>query len=51
MISAAAVTPEPVRTAISEALGLRCAEQVKAQTSVPGFDQAAVDGYAVRSVE
>ncbi|MDN5723117.1 MAG: molybdopterin molybdotransferase MoeA [Corynebacterium sp.] len=51
MISAAAVTPEPVRTAISEALGLRCAEQVEAQISVPGFDQAAVDGYAVRSVD
>jgi molybdopterin molybdotransferase len=50
-VSAAAVTPEPVRTAISEALGLRCAEQVESEASVPGFDQAAVDGYAVRSVD
>ncbi|MGO1948627.1 MAG: molybdotransferase-like divisome protein Glp [Mycobacteriaceae bacterium] len=50
-ISAAAVTPEPVRTAISETLGLRCAEQVESDVSVPGFDQAAVDGYAVRAVD
>lgn len=51
IITAAAVTPEPVRIAISEALGLRCAEQVEGSRSVPGFDQAAIDGYAVRSVD
>ncbi|RAV31732.1 molybdotransferase-like divisome protein Glp [Corynebacterium heidelbergense] len=51
VISAAAVTPEPVRIAISEALGLRCAEQVEGTRSVPGFDQAAIDGFAVRSVD
>lgn len=50
-VTAAAVTPEPVRTAISEALGLRCAEQVEAETSLPGFNQAAVDGFAVRAVD
>ncbi|RRO95250.1 gephyrin-like molybdotransferase Glp [Corynebacterium bovis] len=51
IVSAAAVTPEPVRTAVAEALGLRCAEQVEAERSVPGFDQAAIDGFAVRSVD
>lgn len=50
-VTAAAVTPEPVRTAISEALGLRCAEQVESESLLPGFDQAAVDGFAVRSVD
>lgn len=50
-VTAAAVTPEPVRTAVSEALGLRCAERVESETSLPGFNQAAVDGYAVRAVD
>jgi molybdopterin molybdotransferase len=47
----AAVRPEPVRVAISEAHGMLCAEEVVAQRALPGFDQAAVDGYAVRSVD
>ncbi len=47
----AAVRPAPVRVAISEAQGLLCAEEVVAQRQLPGFDQAAVDGYAVRSVD
>jgi molybdopterin molybdotransferase len=47
----AAVRPAPVRVAISEAQGMLCAEEVVAQRSLPGFDQAAVDGYAVRSVD
>lgn len=51
LITAAAVTPEPVRIAISEALGLRCAEQVEGTRPLPGFDQAAIDGFAVRSVD
>lgn len=51
LITAAAVTPEPVRIAISEALGLRCAEQVEGTQPIPGFDQAAIDGFAVRSVD
>lgn len=50
-ITAAAVTPEPVRISISEALGLRCAEQVEGTRALPGFDQAAIDGFAVRSVD
>lgn len=51
LITAAAVAPEPVRIAISEALGLRCAEQVEGTSPIPGFDQAAIDGFAVRSVD
>ncbi len=47
----AAMRPAPVRVAISEAQGMLCAEEVVAQRSLPGFDQAAVDGYAVRSVD
>jgi molybdopterin molybdotransferase len=37
--------------AISESQGLLCAEEVIAERSLPGFDQAAVDGYAVRSID
>ncbi|MBV8932520.1 MAG: molybdopterin molybdotransferase MoeA [Kutzneria sp.] len=47
----AAVRPPPVRVAISEAHGQLCAEEVVAERALPGFDQAAVDGYAVRSVD
>lgn len=47
----AAVRPAPVRVAISEAQGLLCAEEIVAGQALPGFDQAAVDGYAVRSVD
>jgi molybdopterin molybdotransferase len=50
-VLAAAVRPAPVRVAISEAQGLICAEEVVAEHALPGFDQAAVDGYAVRSVD
>jgi molybdopterin molybdotransferase len=46
-----AVRPAPVRVAITDAQGLLCAEEVVAQRALPGFDQAAVDGYAVRSVD
>src|SRR3954471_11751010 len=48
---AAAVRPAPVRVAIAESQGLLCAEEVVAERALPGFDQAAVDGYAVRSVD
>lgn len=47
----AAVRPAPVRLAITEAYGLRCAEEVVSSRPVPGFDMAAIDGYAVRSVD
>src|SRR3954471_2610607 len=48
---AAAVRPAPVRVAIAEAQGMLCAEDVVAERALPGFDQAAIDGYAVRSVD
>lgn len=47
----AAITPEPVRVALGEALGLMAAEEVQATQAMPGFAQAAVDGYAVRAVD
>ncbi|WP_280425398.1 molybdotransferase-like divisome protein Glp [Nocardia carnea] len=50
-VTAAAVAPRPVRVAISEAHGLLCAEDVVTERPLPGFDQAAIDGYAVRSVD
>ncbi|MGZ4517533.1 MAG: molybdotransferase-like divisome protein Glp [Mycobacteriaceae bacterium] len=46
-----AVMPRPVRVAISEAQGLQCAEEVVTERPLPGFDQAAIDGYAVRSID
>ncbi|EID10134.1 molybdopterin biosynthesis protein MoeA1 [Mycobacterium xenopi RIVM700367] len=50
-VSAGAVAPRPVRVAIAEAQGLMCAEEVVTERPLPGFDQAAIDGYAVRSVD
>lgn len=46
-----ATTPPAVRVAISEAHGLLCAEEIVASSALPAFDQAAIDGYAVRSVD
>lgn len=51
LVTDSAVTPEPVRIAIADALGLMCAEEVQAHRALPGFPQAAVDGYAVRAVD
>ena len=51
MVVDAAVTPAPVRVAIGDALGLMCAEEIAATRPLPGFHQAAVDGYAVRAVD
>lgn len=51
LITAAAVHPEPVRIAIVDALGLMCAEDIEASADLPGFAQAAIDGYAVRAVD
>ena len=48
---AAAVAPRPVRVSIAESQGLMCAEEVVTEHPLPGFDQAAIDGYAVRSVD
>ena len=50
-VAAAAVAPRPVRVAIAESQGLMCAEEVVTERPLPGFDQAAIDGYAVRSVD
>lgn len=50
-MASAAVAPRPVRVAIAEAQGLMCAEEVVTERPLPGFDQAAIDGYAVRSVD
>ncbi|MGK2880274.1 MAG: molybdotransferase-like divisome protein Glp [Mycobacterium sp.] len=50
-VAASAVAPRPVRIAIAEAQGLMCAEEVVTEHPLPGFDQAAIDGYAVRSVD
>ena len=50
-VTAAAVAPRPVRLPIAEAQGLMCAEEVVTEVPMPGFDQAAIDGFAVRSVD
>lgn len=50
-ITAHAVMPDPVRIAISESLGMLCAEDVLAEQPLPGFVQSAIDGYAVRAVD
>lgn len=50
-VTAAAMAPRPVRLPIAEAQGLMCAEDVVAEQPMPGFDQAAIDGYAVRSAD
>lgn len=51
LVLGASHPPAPVRAAISEAQGLLCAQEVVAAAALPAFDQAAVDGYAVRSVD
>ena len=50
-VTAAAGAPRPGRVAIAEAQGLMCADEVVTEHPMPGFDQAAIDGYAVRSVD
>ena len=45
-------TPLPARDVpLSESLGLVVAEDVLARDNVPGFDNSAYDGYAVRSAD
>ncbi|WP_143965315.1 gephyrin-like molybdotransferase Glp [Gordonia zhaorongruii] len=51
LVTASAVAPRPIQVAISEAQGLMCAEEVATTDPMPGFDQAAIDGYAVRAVD
>ncbi|WP_137161260.1 gephyrin-like molybdotransferase Glp [Blastococcus sp. CCUG 61487] len=40
---------DPIELAVLDAQGLLCAEEVVSQRALPAFDQAALDGYAVRS--
>ncbi|MCP2263502.1 molybdopterin molybdotransferase MoeA [Promicromonospora thailandica] len=47
LVAPLTVRPRPV----AEALGAVVAQDVRAEVSVPPFDSAAMDGYAVRSVD
>ena len=48
----AAVTPlAPVSVGLAEAHGLVTAEDVTSQVDVPGFDNSAFDGYALRAAD
>lgn len=44
-------TIEPIELALLDAQGLLLAEEVHADAPLPGFDNAAMDGYAVRAVD
>jgi molybdopterin molybdotransferase len=50
-ILAAVPQPDPIELAVLDAQGLLCAEDVVSQRALPAFDQAALDGYAVRAVD
>ncbi len=41
----------PFGMALVDAVGLQVSENIHAESSVPGFDAAAVDGYAVRATD
>jgi molybdopterin molybdotransferase len=43
--------PEPIELALLDAQGLLCAEDVYASAPLPGFDNSAMDGYAVRAAD
>ena len=42
---------DPIELTLLDAQGLLLAEQVLADAPLPGFDNAATDGYAVRAVD
>ncbi|OZM71006.1 molybdopterin molybdenumtransferase [Amycolatopsis antarctica] len=44
-------TGKPVRRPLAECSGLVLAEEVRADVALPPFDNSAMDGYAVRSVD
>ncbi|RBY95210.1 molybdopterin molybdenumtransferase [Blastococcus sp. TF02-8] len=48
-ILAAVPQPDAIELAVLDAQGLLCAEDVVSQRALPGFDQAALEGYAVRA--
>jgi len=43
--------PEPIELALLDAQGLLSAEDVLAEAPLPGFDNSAMDGYAVRAAD
>jgi len=43
--------PEPIELALLDAQGLLSAEEVLAEAPLPGFDNSAMDGYAVRAAD
>src|SRR4051812_37723227 len=51
ILDSAPVTPRAVRVALSEAVGLRLAEDLAADRDYPPFDKSLMDGYAVRAAE
>ncbi|MGY1809689.1 gephyrin-like molybdotransferase Glp [Blastococcus sp. SYSU D00669] len=48
-ILSAAPQVDPIELAVLDAQGLLCAEDVVSKRALPAFDQAALDGYAVRA--
>ena len=48
-IASLELTPEPESVPLDDARGRVLAERVDAETDVPGFDRASMDGYAVRA--
>jgi molybdopterin molybdotransferase len=50
-ILGAVPTPAPIELAVLDAQGLLCAELVTSGRALPAFDQAGLDGYAVRSAD
>jgi molybdopterin molybdotransferase len=48
-VLASVAAPEPIELALLDAQGLLCAEDVHAVAPLPGFDNSAMDGYAVRA--
>ena len=50
-ILAAVPQPDPIELAVLDAQGLLCAEEVLSQRALPSFDQAGIDGYAVRAAD
>ena len=49
VVAALVTAPVAVRLPLAEALGLALAADVVARESLPGFDNSAMDGYAVRA--
>src|SRR5436190_14629419 len=49
IIDAADVTPRVVEVALTEAQGLRLAQDLVADRDYPPFDKSLMDGYALRS--